>query len=78
MEYILLEDLNLLLFQKNGEWEIHKAETVEMNCIRVDETYYERKRSIDMNITEVQPISNSTKEFDDFDTQISCEEYYGG
>ena len=79
MGYILLEDLNLLLIQKDdGEWEVQPTENIEMNCIKVGKSYYRRIRSIDMDVTEVQPIPNHTKEFDDFDLQISCEEYYGG
>lgn len=79
MAYILMEDLNLLLIQQeDGEWEIHPTENIEMNCIKVGKTYYERVRSVDMDITEVQPIQKKGAEFDDFDLQISCEEYYGG
>lgn len=79
MKYILLEDLNLLLIQQDdGEWEIQPTENIEMNCIKVGKTYYERIRSLDMDISEVQPIQQNRAGFDDFDLRISCEEYYGG
>lgn len=80
MKYILLEDLNLLIIQNGEDWDVKSVdiELIEMDCIKVDDKYYERVEFIDTDILEIQPIPSTNREFDDFDLQISCEEYYGG
>ena len=78
MKCILLEDLSVIIYEQNGQWEIEQVEVelVEMNCIKIGNKYYRRGRSLDISTIEITEITN--RPFDDFDTQISCEEYYGG
>lgn len=78
MRLILLEDLSVLIYEKDGAWIIEEVEfeTVEMDCLCVDGKYYQRVQDLDISTIEIEPIPD--RPFDDFDQQISCEEYYGG
>ena len=81
MPYYLLEDLGLLLYEFHGQWVVENVniEMIEMNCIKIGNKYYRRVRSVDISTIEIAEIKSSPeREFDDFDLQISCEEYYGG
>lgn len=78
MKYILLEDINVILYEHHGQWVIEEVEVelVEMDCIKIGNKYYRRCQSLDISTIEIVEIAN--RPFDDFDLQISCEEYYGG
>ena len=78
MKCILLEDLNVILYEEDGEWKIEEVEVelIEMNCIKIGNKYYERGQILDISTIEIVEITD--RPFDDFDLQISCEEYYGG
>lgn len=81
MTYFLIEDIGVLLYEYHGQWVVENVnvEMIEMNCIKVDNKYYRRIRSVDLSTIEIAEIaSHPERDFDDFDLQISCEEYYGG